>query len=124
MRMRGVPRGHIEQEGKWYFYNQSAMAFGRTEFRRRWGDRKLEDNWRRSNKTRVSIAQFGGTDEPGQERKDTSAAVSNNKKPEFYLKDLPLNDSLMAISDDKVSIAMLNAGRAYSERLLDHGKSH
>ena len=112
-------QGNIEQEGKWYFYNQSAMAFGRTEFRRRWGDRKLEDNWRRSNKARVSMAQFGGADDSAQEKIDTSAAVSNYKKPEYYLKDLPLNDSLMAISDDKISTAILNAGRAYSDRLLD-----
>jgi tetratricopeptide (TPR) repeat protein len=113
-------QGNIDQEGKWYFYNQSAMAFGRTEFRRRWGDRKLEDNWNRSNKTRVSIAQFGGGDEASvQDRKDTTAAVSNYKKPEFYLKDLPLNDSLMAISDEKIANALLNAGKAYAERLTD-----
>ncbi|MBK7710568.1 MAG: hypothetical protein IPJ37_06265 [Bacteroidales bacterium] len=62
-------QGNIDQEGKWYFYNQSAMAFGRTEFRRRWGDRKLEDNWRRSNKARVSMAQLGGQDDPDQEKK-------------------------------------------------------
>ena len=99
------------------------MTFGRTEFRRRWGDRKLEDNWRRSNKTRVSITQFGRTDETAQEQTDTSAAVSDYKKPEFYLKNLPLNDSLMAISNDKISTAMLNAGKAYSERLLDHGRA-
>lgn len=116
-------QGNIEQEGKWYFYNQSALAFGRTEFRRRWGDRKLEDNWRRSNRARVSIAQFGGSDDTEQELKDTSAAVSNYKKPEFYLKDLPLNDSLMAISDDKIATAILNAGKAYSERLLDRERA-
>ncbi len=116
-------QGNIEQEGKWYFYNQSAMAFGRTEFRRRWGDRKLEDNWRRSNKARVSMTQFGGTDDTAQEKTDTSAAVSNYKKPEYYLKDLPLNDSLMAISDDKISTAILNAGRAYSDRLLDQDRA-
>jgi len=69
----------IQQEGKWYFYNQSALAFGRTEFRRRWGDRKLEDNWRRSNRTRVSTAQIGATEETVQERKDTTKAVSNIK---------------------------------------------
>jgi tetratricopeptide (TPR) repeat protein len=116
-------QGNIEQEGKWYFYNQSALAFGRTEFRRRWGDRKLEDNWRRSNKARVSITQFAGSDETVQERTDTSAAVNNYKKPEFYLKDLPLTDSLMAISDEKISIAMLNAGKAYSERFLDKARA-
>jgi tetratricopeptide (TPR) repeat protein len=116
-------QGNIEQEGKWYFYNQSAMAFGRTEFRRRWGDRKLEDNWRRSNKARVSITQFGGTDDTEQERTDTASAISDYKKPEFYLKDLPLNDSLMTISDDKIATAMLNAGKAYSERLLDQERA-
>ena len=99
------------------------MAFGRTEFRRRWGDRKLEDNWRRSNKARVSMTQFGGTDDSEQEKTDTSAAISNYKKPEYYLKDLPLNDSLMAISDDKISTAILNAGRAYSDRLLDQERA-
>jgi tetratricopeptide (TPR) repeat protein len=112
-------QGNIDQEGKWYFYNQSALAFGRTEFRRRWGDRKLEDNWRRSNKTRLSTSQFGAADETDLEKKDTSSAVSDYKKPEFYLKNLPLNDSLMAISDDKIASALLNAGKAYSERLLD-----
>jgi tetratricopeptide (TPR) repeat protein len=45
---------NIQQEGKWYFYNQAALAFGRTEFRRRWGERKLEDNWRRLNKARIN----------------------------------------------------------------------
>ena len=48
---------NIAQEGKWYFYNQTALTFGRTEFRRRWGERRLEDNWRRSNKARVSVQQ-------------------------------------------------------------------
>ena len=31
-------QGNISQEGKWYFYNQAALTFGRTEFRRRWGE--------------------------------------------------------------------------------------
>jgi predicted negative regulator of RcsB-dependent stress response len=117
-------QGNIEQEGKWYFYNQSALAFGRTEFRRRWGDRRLEDNWRRSNKTRVSTQQFGGTDDTENlAGNDTAAALSDYKKPEFYLKDLPLTDSLLAISDDKVATAMMNSGKAFAERLLDEPRA-
>ncbi|MBL6449931.1 tetratricopeptide repeat protein [Fulvivirga sp. 29W222] len=34
----------------WYFDNPSAIAMGQTEFKRVWGDRALEDNWRRYNK--------------------------------------------------------------------------
>ena len=34
----------------WYFYNSSAVSQGRTEFTRKWGNRPLEDDWRRSTK--------------------------------------------------------------------------
>jgi tetratricopeptide (TPR) repeat protein len=117
-------QGNIDQEGKWYFYNQAALTFGRTEFRRRWGDRKFEDNWRRSNKTRVNVSQVSANpNEVSQKSSDTSAAVHNYKKPEYYLKNLPLNDSLIILSNDKISIALLNAGKAYSERILDQSKA-
>jgi len=117
-------QGNIEQDGKWYFYNQAALTFGRTEFKRRWGNRKAEDNWRRSNKTRVANTQF--TDNPNeqdQQAADTAKEVLDYKKPEFYLKDLPLTDSLMNISNEKIALAMLNAGKAYNERIEDKVKA-
>lgn len=113
-------QGNIEQEGKWYFYNQSALTFGRTEFRRRYGDRKLEDNWRRANKAIVPSGQLSaGTEEGTQAGKDTAAIVTDYKKPEFYLKNLPLTDSLLKISNEKIAYAYLNAGKAYAEKLGD-----
>lgn len=36
---------------KWYFDNPSAIGIGQTEFRKKWGNRHLEDHWRRSNKS-------------------------------------------------------------------------
>jgi len=117
-------QGNIDQEGKWYFYNQNALTFGRTEFRKRWGDRKLEDNWRRANKTRnANIQAVNNPNEAAQNNADTTAPENNYKKPEFYLKELPLNDSLMAISNSKIAIALLNAGKAYAERIPDIGKA-
>jgi tetratricopeptide (TPR) repeat protein len=117
-------QGNIEQEGKWYFYNQAALTFGRTEFRRRWGNRKPEDNWRRSNKTRVVNTQAAvNPNEQNPEEIDTAAAVLDYKKPEFYLKELPLTDSLMNVSNEKIAMAMLNAGKAYSERIGDQVKA-
>ena len=117
-------QGNIDQEGKWYFYNQTALTFGRTEFRKRWGDRKLEDNWRRSNKTRVANLQASNNpSEPAQGKSDSSSAVLNYKMPKFYLQNLPLTDSLIKISDEKIAIALLNAGKAYAERILDVPKA-
>ncbi len=117
-------QGNIEQEGKWYFYNQAALTFGRTEFRRRWGDRKMEDNWRRVNKTRVTISPGSSVAEESEGTEaDTAAVVIDYKKPEFYLKDLPLTDSLKSISDEKIANALLNAGKAYAERIPDIPKA-
>jgi outer membrane protein assembly factor BamD (BamD/ComL family) len=117
-------RGNIDQEGKWYFYNQSALTFGRTEFRRRWGDRRLEDNWRRVNRTRISTAQIGDNIEENiKAPADTSGVMLDYKKPEFYLKNLPLTDSLLAISNEKVANAYLNAGKAYYEKLSEPVKA-
>jgi len=111
---------NIAQEGKWYFYNQTALTFGRTEFRRRWGQRRLEDNWRRSNKNRVNVqSATAGQDENGNAGKDTSGAVTDYRKPEFYLKNLPLNDSLIAISDEKLANAYYNAGKVFWEKFND-----
>ena len=113
-------RDNIEQEGKWYFYNQSALTFGRTEFKRRWGSRQMEDNWRRANKTRVNLSQAStNPEEQTTARVDSSQVVMDYKKPEFYLKNLPLNDSLLAVSNEKMVNAYLNAGKAYYEKLAD-----
>jgi tetratricopeptide (TPR) repeat protein len=113
----------IDQEGKWYFYNQSALAFGRTEFRRRWGERRLEDNWRRTNKSVVAIMQEENNKENNLQEKDTGSAKLDNKSPEFYLLNLPMNDSLLAISNDKIANAMLNAGKAFADRFNDPAKA-
>lgn len=42
--------GNRGQGGQWYFYNPSSISAGRNEFVRMWGNRPLEDNWRRSRK--------------------------------------------------------------------------
>lgn len=113
-------QGNIEQEGKWYFYNQAAMTFGRTEFRRRWGERKLEDNWRRSNRTKSTTGQFSNDQENAVNKSlDTIAAAMDNKNPAFYLKNLPLTDSLLKVSDEMISTALLNAGEAYADKIAD-----
>ena len=40
-----------QQGGTFYFYNPTSVAAGKTEFQKKWGDRKLADDWRRMNKT-------------------------------------------------------------------------
>ena len=46
----GANRGN-QRGGVWYFYNPQAVESGRQEFQKKWGQRELADDWRRSNKT-------------------------------------------------------------------------
>ena len=43
--------------GTWYFYNTAALDQGQIEFERTWGNRPLEDNWRRSSKERSQASE-------------------------------------------------------------------
>ncbi|NNF02782.1 MAG: hypothetical protein HKN22_08860, partial [Bacteroidia bacterium] len=78
------------QGGGWYFYNQSAISFGMSEFKRKWGDRQNEDNWRRSKKT--SLAAINPDDDGNDPLADLSAqadslrTLDSEKRREAYLK--------------------------------------
>lgn len=111
-------QGDIEATGKWYFYNQSALTFGRSEFRNRWGERKLEDNWRRLNKARTGNSIIN-EEVTGSVTADTSSAANNNRKPEFYLRNLPLTDSLVDISNENIARSLFNAARIFQDRVPD-----
>jgi len=97
--------------GGWYFYNINAMNFGKTEFTKRWGNRKLDDDWRRSDKNTNS---FGSTDN----------STASNPTPELgnrdnYLKDLPLNAAQLDSSNNLIDKALYGNGILYKEKLND-----
>jgi len=102
-------------KGKWYFYNPQALSIGKSEFIKIWGKRKLEDHWRRKNK---QIINEEIEDEEISEV--DSGRVTDNKKIEFYLQDLPLTDSLIVISNKKIAKAYYHAGVVYERRMKDY----
>lgn len=111
-------RGDFRQNparGKWYFYNPQALSMGKSEFIKIWGKRKLEDHWRRMNKQIISEGI-----EDDETTKSDSGRVTDNKKVEFYLQDLPLTDSLIDISNKRIAKAYYQAGVVYERRMKDY----
>ena len=53
----------INNDDSWYFYNTATKNAGKTAFQKTWGSRKLEDDWRRRNKT-VLAQDFEEENEP------------------------------------------------------------
>jgi len=112
-------RGAISAEGGWYFYNQAALTFGRTEFRRRWGDRRLEDNWRRANKARTALVPGTQHEADALNENGDSAGVAPERTKDYYLRNLPLTDSMLTVSVKRSAEALLGEGKILASRLND-----
>ena len=116
-------RDNIDASGKWYFYNQATLAFGRTEFKNRWGQRKLEDNWRRRNRATINSMEI--PDEMnGLVSDSASLKVSDIKSPEYYLINLPDSDSLIDISNNRIANALFYAARLFNTEFNDYNKAN
>ena len=126
------PNGNATvSNGKWYFYNPALETQGTEEFIKKWGNRNLEDNWRRSKKMIDASAATSGAETTA---KDSSAAKGKNVKTAkdssaskynraHYLKNIPLTDAKFKKSVDSVIDAYYNAGAIYKEYLHNYRRS-
>lgn len=130
--------GSPSTTGKWFFYNPTIVAQGKSEFDRRWGNRKLEDNWRRSNKEVVTMEAneeaFPGEPENNFDndakgintKKEKSDSISNSTNTsdkiltkEEYLKNIPNTPEQFATSNEKLEKALFNGSRVFANQLND-----
>ena len=102
---------------KWYFYNQSSLSLGQTEFSKKWGGRKLEDNWRLSNKTVIDYDEYDAYGDEVQE--EDKKKDLDNKSREYYLVDIPLTDSAYQVSEAKEEAAYFDLGVIYKDKFAD-----
>lgn len=97
----------------WYFYNPTTLSFGFTDFQKKFGNRKLEDNWRRSNKQAIAKNIF----EEGEEGGEVNDSSKSEYSKDFYLKNLPKKPEDFAKSDQKIMDAYFGLGFIYKEKL-------
>lgn len=117
--------------GAWYFYNPSTVSFGIGEFNKKWGPRKLEDNWRRADKDVILASNTASNNDEPVDSANTSGTAngktnkgSNNKKSrDYYLKNIPLTEEAIDKSNKKIVEAYYAAGNIYKEELFNNQKS-
>jgi tetratricopeptide (TPR) repeat protein len=111
--------------GDWYFYNDNVMRSGKAEFIKKWGLRKLEDNWRRENKATSLFAEESITqttvknDSADSIPKSNSKEVLDNKKTEFYLKQIPVTSAQIEKSNADIATALFAMGQIYKDKIED-----
>lgn len=124
---RAITQPGTAAQGAWYFYNQSAISFGFTEFQKRWGSRKQEDNWRRSEKEMV-MGDFGDTatvdstsNQPNLN--DSIAKLDSKARKEAYLAQIPSSAEKIGESHLRIAEAFYNCGVIYREQLSNYKAS-
>ncbi len=102
--------------GQWYFVNAQAKSFGAQEFQKVWGNRPLEDNWRRSAALSNGFAE-GNEGQDGQ-------AENPRYLPETYLAEIPTSDSARNASKHLIYDALFALGVVYKDKIEDLPRSN
>jgi len=99
---------------KWYFNNAKTRTAGYDEFRKLWGTRENEDNWRRSDKT---VLITDATDETDSLITGSKPEKEDTLTVERLLRNIPLSDSAYKISAERMLFALLQSGLIYKDQL-------
>lgn len=122
-----------QQTSEWYFFNPRTVSKGKLEFQRKYGNRRLEDNWNRKNKAFVAmedlyenISDNDDNATPDSSKADNNNPSSNNtdtKNPQYYLSQIPKGEEQLANAKLQIADAMYEMANIYNEKLNDYPKA-
>lgn len=113
--------GGKQNKGKFYFYNITSLGYGSSDFKNKWGDRKLEDDWRWSNKNRLQLSVESG---------DNTKAITANPQEaigdeerfsvDYYLERIPKEVSYIDSLKAERNFANYQLGLIYKEKFNEN----
>ena len=117
--------------GAWYFYNPQLMRSGKQTFRTQWGNRILEDNWRRLSKASTSSSFMATEEEIPEDSITNEETISkaeqtveiDDHKPAFYLQQIPKTAEDIERSNQQIADALYNMVYIYRDRVGDQALS-
>lgn len=109
------PRGAPNPAYQFYFYTSTTVAYGKNEFLKTWGDRKLADNWRWSKKGGGAISSTGGNSPVA-----VAATDEERYDPEFYLSKIPTEEKAIDSLSKNRNFAYYQLGLIYKEKFKEY----
>ncbi len=105
----------VNKGGTFYFYNATTVSYGKQEFRKIWGDRALEDNWRLSSKQSV-LKNI-------EEEVTEEVAIDENEMydPESYISLIPTDEKVIDSLTRDRNFAYYQLGLIYKEKFKEYG---
>ncbi|MEY4658685.1 MAG: hypothetical protein RJB36_451 [Bacteroidota bacterium] len=106
----------VNNANKFIFNNPKLREDGYNEFRKLWGQRENEDDWRRSEKIVMNNTLNASPEDSTALAVDTPVA-NDTLSIESLLKNIPLSDTAFAQSEERLFEALYSAGVLYKEVL-------
>lgn len=125
---------NINNDDSWYFYNTVTKNSGKTAFAQQWGNRKLEDNWRRRNKNTFSLDENALSDDENLALNDSTGNVAGDSVQvdqkalerandphfeEYYFKQIPKTDEEKQNCHNIIQEGLYNMGVILKDKLED-----
>lgn len=109
---RGLPNEFTSKDAanSFYFYNTTTVAYGKNEFLKIWGDRRLQDNWRLSKK-QTDIKTTGK-----QQSVSAITGKEDQYNPQTYIASLPTDQTVIDSIAKERNFAYYQLGTIYKEK--------
>lgn len=115
--------------GPFYFYTPATVAFGKSEFAKRWGNRPLADDWRVATEIRGNRdADASGDDDA----LNADGTVANKKEAEsvdprytsdYYITKLPTEQKVLDSLAKERNFAYYQLGSIYKEKFKEYQRA-
>ena len=98
---------------KFYFYNETTVAYGKNQFQKIWGKRTLEDNWRWSSKQTIAqVNNLASSD-------STSTKQLDEFDPIRYISSIPSSTQAIDSISKERNFAYYQLGVIYKEKFSE-----
>lgn len=118
----GMPPSTSPVASNFYFYNQSAVNQGKSEFRKKWGSRPLRDYWRLANYQEgatISTEEGSEGEEGGIAAKDKNF-VEPRFTTEFYINQIPTDQAEIDNLQKERNFAYYQLGIIYKDKFSEY----
>ncbi|WP_420151628.1 tetratricopeptide repeat protein [Spirosoma sp.] len=135
----GATNSNLAPAQRWVLYNPISLSQGRQEFLTKWGNRTLEDNWRRSNKEASEALAGAGNPLTGAtpansvnpnaplQQSDTPALAAGTTTSEAnagrkgqkdaMIRQIPTSKEAQAAANQRIENALYKLGKLYKFQL-------
>lgn len=119
----GPTSGGTSVQTNFYFYNPTTVAFGKNEFRKRWGNRSLKDNWRLSEmRTKIGFGDDYEEEVASNEgeRGEVEEVIDPRFTVDYYLTKIPTEQKeIDSLAKDR-NFAYYQLGLIYKEKFKEY----